>query len=239
MDRENFFVVHRDLPREGPGTPQEVGWAVRLAGLPEAAVICDACCGPGGDIADLLSAAPTATVLGVEKHAGFVEAAQARYADMPRVQVEEGDVSVLDRHATAPFDMIWCAGALYLFGLQDGLALMRRALKPGGVLAFSEPCFFTDTPSEAARAFWDGYDTRQDAEIRAAVADAGFRLLGQRKVADAGWEAYYQPMEARIAALRPGADAALSATLDECAKEAQDWRALREETGYSLYVARA
>ncbi len=58
---------------------------------------------------------------------------------------------------TGPFDLIWSAGALYFLGVTDGLTGWRAALAPGGAVAFSEPCFFTDTPSDAARAFWDGY----------------------------------------------------------------------------------
>jgi hypothetical protein len=45
-------------------------------------------------------------------------------------------------------------------------------------------------------------------------------------------------MEARIASLRSGADAGLTAMLDYCAKEASDWRAVKQETGYLLTVAR-
>ena len=45
MDWEAFFTVHRGLPREGPGTAEDVAWACGLAGLPEGAVICDAVCG--------------------------------------------------------------------------------------------------------------------------------------------------------------------------------------------------
>ena len=70
------------------------------------------------------------------------------------------------------------------------------------------------------------------------MAAAGCEILGTRDVSDAGWEAYYQPMEARIEALRPGADAGLTEMLDLCAQEAQDWRAVKSETGYHLFVAR-
>lgn len=234
MDWEAFFTVHRGLPREGPGTAQDVAWACGLAGLPEGAVICDAGCGPGGDIAALLDAVPGAQVVAVDKSAGFVAEAAARFAGEARVSVVEGDLGALP----GPFDMIWCAGALYFLGLRDGLAAMARALKPGGVLAFSEPCFFTDAPGAEARAFWEGHPAQSAEGIAAAVTAAGFDVLGTRKVPDAGWEAYYQPMEARIAALRPDADARLAEMLDLCAAEAVAWRQIRDETGYLLCVAR-
>ncbi len=235
IDWESFFELHKDLPREGPGEAEEVAWAVSLAGLPQSPRICDAGCGPGGDIAALLDAAPGAQVLGVDKTAAFVAQAQARFASDPRVRSDEGDMAALP---DAPFDMIWCAGALYFLGLQEGLRTMRDALVPGGVLAFSEPCFFTDTPSAAALAFWEGYPTRPVAQILSEVADARFEVLGHRPVSDAGWEAYFGPMEARIAGLRPKEDDRLGAMLDYCAQEAASWRSLRHETGYLLTVAR-
>ncbi|CAN0342305.1 unnamed protein product, partial [Chrysoparadoxa australica] len=94
------------------------------------------------------------------------------------------------------------------------------------------------TPGPEARAFWDGYPTHDRAGIAAAVSAAGFEPLGTRDVSDAGWEAYYQPMEARIAMLRAKGDPGLTEMLDMCAKEAQDWRAVRSQTGYLLSVAR-
>jgi SAM-dependent methyltransferase len=237
MDWESFFIVHSDLPREGPGEAQDVAWALALASLPEGAAICDAGAGAGGDVAALL-AVPGARVLAVDTHPGFVAQMRARFASEVRVTVEEADMGALAAHPAGPFDLIWCAGALYFLGLEEGLARMAAALKPGGVLAFSEPCHFVDRPSEAAVGFWEGYPTRDAEEIAAAVAAAGYESLGVRALGDAAWEAYYEPMEARIARLRPGADAGLVAMLDICAEEAAQWRRVRAETGYLLTVAR-
>lgn len=237
MDWEAFFAVHSDLPREGPGEAADVAWALALAGVPEGAAICDAGAGAGGDVEALL-AVPGARVLAIDTHPGFVAQMRARFAGEARVAVAEADMADLSTHPAGPFDLIWCAGALYFLGLEEGLAQMGAALKPGGVLAFSEPCFFTDAPSEAAIGFWEGYPTRDAAGIAKAVTAAGFDALGARALGDAAWEAYYAPMEARIAALRPGADAALAAMLDLCAAEAALWRRVRGETGYLLTVAR-
>jgi SAM-dependent methyltransferase len=237
MDWDSFFAVHSDLPREGPGEAADVAWALALAGVTEGAAICDAGAGAGGDVTALL-AVPGARVLAIDTHPGFVAQMRARFAGEGRVTVEEADMGGLAAHPAGPFDLIWCAGALYFLGLEEGLARMAAALRPGGVLAFSEPCFFVARPSEAAVAFWEGYPVRQAAEIAAAVAAAGYESLGVRALGDAAWEAYYGPMEARIARLRPGADAALGAMLDICSDEAAQWRKVRAETGYLLTVAR-
>lgn len=232
-----FFKIHDGLPREGPGSAADVTWAVELADLPQAPVICDLACGPGGDFPALAAAAPSATLIGIEKRPDFVATATARVG--ARATIREGDMAEIDRVPEAPFDMIWCAGALYFLGLDTGLATMKRALRPGGVLAFSEPCFFTDAPSEPAREFWEGYPTQTVSRITAAVKRAGFTPLATRPVADDGWEAYYQPIEARVAEMLPGADARLRAACEHELAEAARWRQGKRETGYLLVVARA
>ena len=72
----------------------------------------------------------------------------------------------------------------------------------------------------------------------ARVEAAGFEVLGTRKVSDQAWEDYFAPIDARIAALRADADAALTAVLDEAEEEAACWRAHRDEAGYLLLVVR-
>ena len=236
MDWEMFFEVHKDLPREGPGAPEDVAWACDLAGIAPDAAVCDAGSGPGGDVAALLEAAPRGRVVAVDLHFGV--AAGARFAHDPRVRGVEADFRDLPGLPEAPFDLIWSAGALYFLGLDVAPGLMTAALKPGGVLAFSEPARLSETPSEEARALFEGYPLRSAEEIAAKVTAAGYDVLGQRTVPDAGWEAYYGPMEARIAALRPGADDRLTAMLDESAREVALWRAHRDAVGYVLTVAR-
>ncbi|MFY0618090.1 class I SAM-dependent methyltransferase [Shimia sp.] len=237
MDKENFFIVHKDLPREGPGSPEEVAWALELAAVGEDAVICDAGSGPGGDSFELLKA-PGALVVAVDTRDAFVAQANARFAHEGRFRAECRSMEDVAGLAEAPFDFIWCAGALYFLGIPSGLGAFSKALVPNGVVAFSEPCYFTDTPSEMAQAFWEGYNTKRSDAILKDVEAQGFEVMAHRKVSDAGWEAYYQPMEMRIATLRDGAGAALTKMLDLCAAEAASWREVRSETGYLLIVAR-
>lgn len=231
MTMSPFFTVHQDLPREGPGEPADVAWAVSLAQTPAGARICDAACGPGADIPHLLAAVPDAQVTGVDKMAHFVAAAQDHAG--PQVQVVQGEMGDL----TGPYDLIWCAGALYFLGVTDGLTQWRAALAPGGAVAFSEPCWFTDDRS-APDDFWEGYDTGTEAEIAQRIDAAGYDLLGTRRLSDAAWEAYYTPMDARVAKLRQEERPELTQALDEAEREAALWRAHRRDTGYLLCVVR-
>ncbi|SMX41663.1 class I SAM-dependent methyltransferase [Actibacterium lipolyticum] len=234
-----FFEVHKDLPREGPGEAADVHWALKRAALRPDAIVCDAGCGPGDDIQALLRHLPAGHLLAVDLHAPFVAQAEARFENEPRVDARVGDMAQLDTQPDAPFDLIWCAGALYFLGVSEGLGVFRKALKENGYVAFSEPAFLTDEPSQAARSFWDGYEPSSEAELRAKVEAAGFKVLGIKTVSDAAWENYYQPMEARIAKLRAGANAELSKALDENQAEAESWRKVKGETGYLLVLAQA
>lgn len=236
-----FFTLHDGLPREGPGEAADVQWAVAVARPPQGARICDAGCGPGADLPVLRAAVPFAQVVGLDLHPPFVAAAQARVAGMGGIEVAYASLRSdgADLRAHGPFDLIWCAGAIYFVGVVPALTAWAEALSPGGAVAFSEPCWFTDTPSEAAREMWAQYPAmRHAAGIDAWVREAGWRTIATRVVGDAAWEAYFRPLEARARTLRPGADPPLARVLDEGVREAALWRQTRREAGYLLSVVR-
>ena len=230
---EAFLTLYTDLAREGPGAPADLGWALSVAATPEQARIADAGCGSGADTVVLAKERPRAQIEAVDKVAHFVEAARRRVAPFgSRVWVRQGDMA--DLHG--PYDLIWCAGALYFLGVTEGLRLWRKALAPGGAVAFSEPCLLP-RPSAAARAFWAEYPQITDvAGIRARVAEAGYRVLGEQMQIGDAWEAYYIPMARRIETLRPGSTGALAAALDEAEREIARWKAAPSEIAYALMV---
>lgn len=232
---EEFFTIHAGLPRQGPGETSDVAWAAEQAGVKPDAAICDAGSGPGGDVGALLRAASLGHVTAIDMHAPFIEEAKTRFGQNPRVTLIAGDMAEI----SGPFDFIWSAGAAYFLGVEGALTLWRKALAAGGAVAFSEPCLFTDTPSDGAIAMWDGYPRLTDAAgIAEQVAAAGFETIATKPVSDIGWESYYRPIEARVAELRIGADAAMTQALDAEEREIALWRAHRAETGYLLSVVR-
>jgi SAM-dependent methyltransferase len=235
-DRESFFTLHAGLPREGPGETSDVAWAAEVAGLAPDAHVLDAACGPGGDIGALLRAVPRGHVTAVDLHAPFIEDAQTRWGTDARVTLAVGDMTAPE----GPFDLVWCAGAVYFLGIEAALGAWRDRLAPGGAIAFSEPAFFTETPSEGARAFWagEGVEIGTAATIAARIAAAGYATCAARPLGDVAWESYYRPLEDRIARLAPTADARLAAALEEARAEIAGWRAHRAETGYLLSVVR-
>ncbi|MDF1726921.1 MAG: methyltransferase domain-containing protein [Sulfitobacter sp.] len=233
---EAFFRLHRDLPREGPGEAADVAWACARVGIGPKAQMADVGCGPGADIAALLGAAPEGQVTALDKTAHFVKAARQRFASDGRVTVLQADMAAIRNQ----YDLIWCAGAVYFLGVEQALRTWRKALRPGGAIAFSEPCWLTEAPSPRARSYWaaEGYDLQDPEGIAAAIDAAGYDLLETRLLSDAAWETYFAPLDERIAALRPEVDETLTAVLDQAEEEAACWRAHRDEYGYLLHLVR-
>jgi trans-aconitate methyltransferase len=230
---EAFLTVYSDLAREGPGVPADVAWALYVAGTPARARIMDAGAGSGADTVTLAKERPEAQIESVEQIGQYVDAARKRVAVFgDRVQVRQGDMAKI----TGPYDLIWCAGALYFLGVTEGLRAWRGALADGGRIAFSEACLLPN-PSDNASAFWAQYPQITNAEgIRARVAQAGYRVVGERMVIGAPWAAYYDSMSARIDNLRPNATGDLLAALEEAQVEIDRWRASPSEIAYLLMV---
>lgn len=231
---EAFLTLYSDLNREGPGAAADLGWALSVASTPAKARIMDAGCGSGADTVTLAKERPLAQIEAVDKVAQFVEAARKRTAPFgDRVQVRQGDMAQL----TGPYDLIWSAGAIYFLGVTEGLKNWRPAIAPGGAVAFSEPCLLPQ-PSAAARAFWAAeYPQITDvAGLRAQVAAAGYRVLGEQMQVGDAWGAYYIPMAKRIEKLRPGATGTLAEALDQAETEIARWRAAPSEIAYALMV---
>lgn len=213
-----------------------MAWAMEVSGTPPAARICDAGCGSGADIAALLAGAPEGHVTAVEKHPGFLAQARARLGHDERVTLLTGDMAEL----SGRYELIWSAGAVYFLGVRAALEAWRPALSETGAIAFSQIAWWTDSPSEKARAFWQ--TAYPEMTNRAGISDqigaAGYEVLASRQVSKAAWQGFYTSLEARIRSLRPGADAALGAVLDEAEEEIALWQTCGEEYGYLLSVVR-
>ncbi|MEM9780645.1 MAG: class I SAM-dependent methyltransferase, partial [Pseudomonadota bacterium] len=153
MSLSPFFTLHSDLPREGPGDRASLDRAMERVGVTRDARILDAACGPGADIEGLLAHAPEGQVTAIDKHLHFIDAVNARFEADARVTARQGDMA----QPGGSFDLIWCAGALYFLGVEDGLRGWREVLTPGGHVVFTEPVIFQTPPSAAAIAFWEGY----------------------------------------------------------------------------------
>ncbi len=231
-----FFALHSDLPREGPGSREDLDWAIKRANIPADARVLDAGCGPGADIEGLLAHAPEGHVSAVDTHVPFVDAVKAHWGGDGRVTAMTTDMRDID----GPFEFIWCAGALYFLGLETGLPLLGSKLAPGGSIAFSDLVYIGSKPAQELRTYLEAEVPlmRTQKELQDAIRKAGFQSLGQRVLPKSSWEAYFAPMEQKIAKLRPGASAALAKELDAAEYEIAMWNRYSDTFGYVLSVVR-
>lgn len=230
-----FLTLYSRLDRQGPGLPEDVTWALGRLGLTGALRVCDAGCGTGADTVTLAEALPEAQVEGIDAVAAFIEAGQARVAGLPNAALRVGDMGALE----GPYDLIWSAGAIYFLGVTEGLRAWRAALAPGGVVAFSQGVFLGGDEPQAVRDFWAPEPGLTDREgLRAQVAEAGYEILDTRLLVGAPWAAYYGSVAREIAALREGASPAMTAVLDDSAREVELWQEAPERIAYELVLAR-
>ena len=233
---QGFLKLYAGADRQGPGEAADVVWALNESGLSGPLRVLDAGAGTGADSFTLAQALPEARIETVEQEETFVAAARDRLRTFgPQVTVRAGDMAAV----AGPYDLIWCAGALYFLGVTEGLRAWRGALNPGGWVAFSHPVWLGNAPSEAARAFWEGEPVDSLDDLRSKVGAAGFEIRAERLLAGAPWEAYYGPLKVRIADLRASGPAealvpAIAATEAEIAR----WEAARDEIAYALLLVR-
>lgn len=233
MSWEAFFQIHRGLDREGPGTPDDVHWALDQIAPP--ARIFDAACGPGADTHTLAAALPQAQIVAIDKQAQFIADTQTRCVGFgARVTARTGDMF----EASGPFNLIWCAGAVYFAGVRESLTRFGAMLVPDGTIAFSEPIAPGKAAPKAAHDFWQDYPALTDAAgIAEHIRAAGFTSVGTRLIKGAAWQNYYDPMQARITLLRASdPDPELTAALDENQREIDLWRAAPDHIAYQLNV---
>ncbi len=242
-----FFAVHHNLPREAPGNRAstlralEMALAVAPGGFRE---VVDVGCGPGAATLDLAAALPASRLLALDLHEPFLRdltARAARAGCAGRVAPVRGEMQRLPL-AAACIDLLWCEGAAYLMGVTEALESWRPLLRPGGVCAFTEAVWLRNDPPEPVRACWAEYPGMTDvAACRELIRTGGYRLIGDFVLPpDAWWTDYYDPMNARLAALEPrvlGEPEAM-AVIDACREEIDCYRRFSDWYGYAFFVAR-
>ena len=232
---KEFFLIHSDLPREGPGDLESLNWALSRISLPDAPRILDAGCGPGADIPGLLAHRPKARIEARDTHAPYIDRIQAAYVDDPRVQASTEDMAA----PTGQFDLIWSAGAVYFLGVREALTGWRDHLTPSGAVIFSEISWKGEPVSDEAREHWTEYEAMQDWQgVLSDVQAAGYRVVAHRFLPRAAWANYYDPIQARVDTLRASnPDQALTDALDAEQAEIDLWRHHGDEYGYLQVVA--
>ena len=200
-----FLQFHHGLLRKGPGTDAATAEAFRRVEplLPPSPSILDVGCGGGAQTLVLAGLTP-GTVLAIDSYPPFVEELRERVAARglsDRVTARVGDMKALGL-PPASFDLVWCEGALFVLGFEEGLRTLRPLLRGPGVMVVTEATWLhplVEVPAEV-RVFWaDAYAAMTDIEGNLALARrAGFAPLGHFTLPAEGWAAYVDPLERRM-----------------------------------------
>jgi ubiquinone/menaquinone biosynthesis C-methylase UbiE len=245
LEREIFWVVHNDLPREGPGDDESTRRAFSMMkGLPTAPTILDIGCGTGPQTL-ALARLTDAHITAVDTHQPFLDelarkAAQAGLAE----RVQWRNMSMFELSFPQKFEVLWSEGAIYTMGFEEGLRAWRPLLKPGGYVAVTEISWLEPVMPGEAYSYWEAEypGMRNIDENLARIRKSGYREVGHFTLPEiAWWQPYYSPMEARIAQLREkySGNAVAQSLLDAHAREIEMYRKFSSWYGYVFYVMQA
>lgn len=204
---ELLMELHLGTPRQGPGERASTHRALALcAGLPAEPDILDMGCGSGAQTLDL-ALATDGRITAVDVYAPQVatlERAVARHGLGDRVAAMVADMRTLAL-PPASFDLVWCEGAVFIMGFDQGLRAWRDLLRPGGYCAVSELCWLaSDPPREAAEFLLGLYPPMRDVQGNLDAAHGlGFETAGHFTLPPRAWiEEYLEPLRARLASFR-------------------------------------
>jgi ubiquinone/menaquinone biosynthesis C-methylase UbiE len=239
-----FFEVHRNLPREGPGSLESTKKAfASLARRFSNPKILDIGCGPGAQTICLASISG-GEVFPVDTHAPFIDELNRIIAEKNLLRVVHPTLADMTKlpFGDDSFDIIWAEGSIYIIGVEAGLKLWRPLLKRNGVIAFTEISWLrSDIPDELSQFWKDAYPSIASIEENIGMLEStGYRLLYHFILPNEDWwKEYYNPILKKLPILRTkyqGDTDALEVLLIE-EKEMDLHRRYSDYYGYVFYVA--
>ena len=202
MSDERIWSIYADLDFLTPGARDTVDIASTLVPDTPGARILDVAYGKGAG-AFLLAERHDCTVLGVDVHSFAAQV--ARHAAVrglaDRVALIIGDGGRLPVR-DAVFDLAMCIGAPSIVGTERCIAEMARALRPGGAAVVSDWVWGRKpVPPEAIPLGYDIEPLTLD-EYAAIMCGAGLDIVSAEPLPQSAWDAYYEPLRARVEAMR-------------------------------------
>ncbi len=187
------------MERQGPGSPDATVKALSFVdNLGHESHIADIGCGTGGQTFTL-ARNTMGTITAIDAFPGFIDKLNLRAGKMNLQDRIKGMTGFMEN---LPFqreslDLIWSEGAIYNIGFERGINEWRAFLKPGGYIAVSESCWFTDERSAEIHDYWmQNYSEIDTIPVKMAqMQKAGYMPVAAFALPEKCWtEQYYLPM---------------------------------------------
>lgn len=148
------------IDRQDPGSDEATRRALSFVpNIDACSRIADIGCGTGSSTL-LLAADTGAHVTAIDLFPQFLTrlSERAKAAGVyERITTAAASMDALD-YAEASFDLLWCEGAIYNIGFENGLRSWRPILKDGGYIAVTDATWLTDRRPAEVETFWhDAY----------------------------------------------------------------------------------
>lgn len=242
MTIENAYAtVFAGMPRQGPGSERSTRKALSLLPpLPETGTVLDLGCGTGAStlvVADVIDR----PVLASDVNPTSLDALQkrARAAGLENritTSIASADATGQPEDSAA---LIWCEGAIFTVGVEAGLKHWHSILKAGGVVAFTEMCWFGATRPAEAEAFLTGcYPPMTDAaSLLSLCFGCGYRLQAMFALPEADWwDEYLAGVIPAIERHRGNPDPDIQSVIAICDQELDIARRFGAAYGYVFVI---
>ena len=181
FDMELISEYFSKLKRQGPGSPEMTLKALGfIDNLTEKSKIADIGCGTGGQTM-VLAQNTAGYITGIDLFPDFIEIFNENVNKLNlknRVNGIEGSMDKLP-FQNEEFDLIWCEGAIYNIGFEQGLNQWRKYLKKNGYIAVTEASWYTEErPSEIENYWMNHYSTiKRDTLFKSVLIPSRFLML--------------------------------------------------------------
>lgn len=232
----DFMTVFAVLERWGPGCDADTLKAMSFLPITPTKLI-DIGCGKGF-ATRLLVEHTQAQIIAVDNEPSALDALSLRLSEQgleSRVTLTCASMTALPFTA-ASVDCIWSEGAAYIMGVEQALTQWRPLLTENGCLVLSDLVWLTDTPSDNAVTFWQGeYPDMNNIKQRLTqMREAGYQVIEHFTLREQAWHDYYQPLKARVAALKPSMPN--SSAITDIEREIAIYEGYLNEFGYQMFI---
>ncbi len=202
-NKQLFWDIHKDLPRQGPGDNALTKQAYQLmVNLPSQPRILDIACGPGMQTIELARIS-NGQITAIDNHQPFLDELNER----SQVAGQSGRIEILNQSMFSldlprqSFDIVWSEGAIYIIGFRKGLLEWRDFLKPQGFIAVTECSWLKHNPPKECKKFWEMAYPEMNSITNnlTIIQESDYREIGHFVLpVSAWWKDYYNPLIKRL-----------------------------------------